>query len=292
MYKDDGFTKEDSDMLANSEPVVLVGRGGSGTRLLSQLALSLGVFLGNKLNESLDSEEWVEDIYRLAISATSAQGIESGAAPERFWIRQIRKRAKAILRAAHKSHTEIWGWKLPETILALPQILKAFPNAYVIHLVRHPLTSSWRRTHMTSRTDNPIGRAVLAAAYKACGFDPENIDRDEPYIHNVLTWTYQVQQAYDVLNSMVRPGRMLYLRYEDICDSASAVRDRMSGFLGLGTAGTTCPVEIHPERITAMPEHTPETAQAWSISGEVATRLGYEYNPLPAKAKHGTGRQQ
>lgn len=267
MYEDndDCFTEEVSDMLANSEPVIIVGRGGSGTRLLSQLALSTGVFLGNKLNVSLDSEEWVEDIYKLAISATSTTGIESGSEQERYWLRQLRKRAATILRDADRSHKDIWGWKLPETILALPQILKAFPNAYVIHLVRHPLTSSWRRTHMTSRINNPIGRAVLTAAYKAYGFDPKNIDRDESYFHNVITWTYQVQQAYEVLNSMARSDRILYFRYEDICDSASEARDRMSDFLGISSTKTTLSVEINPGRINEAPANSPETEKGWLI---------------------------
>jgi hypothetical protein len=42
-----------SDALALSQPVILLGRGGSGTRLLAQLALSVGAFLGNELNAAM-----------------------------------------------------------------------------------------------------------------------------------------------------------------------------------------------------------------------------------------------
>lgn len=283
MYEDGEafYTEKVLNTFANSEPVILIGRGGSGTRLLSQLALSSGVFLGSKLNVSLDSEEWVEDIYKLVISATSATGIKSGSEQECYWIKQLRKRAATILRTGERSYKDIWGWKLPETILALPQVLKAFPNAYVIHLVRHPLTSSWRRTHMTSRISNPIGCAVLTAAYKAYGFDPANMDEDESYFHNVITWTYQVQQAYDVLNSWARSDRILYLRYEDICESEFETQVRMSDFLGLGDVKPTIPVEIDSGRINKAPAISPETEKAWLICGELATRLGYEYDVPP-----------
>ena len=49
-------------------PVVLLGRGGSGTRVLSQIAQQMGIFLGNDINVSGDSVEWVGPIYDLAVA--------------------------------------------------------------------------------------------------------------------------------------------------------------------------------------------------------------------------------
>ena len=289
MYEDndeDWFTDDVSDMLANCTPVILVGRGGSGTRLLSQLVFSTGVFLGNELNVSFDSEEWIEDIYNLAIRTMSTTGIESESDEERYWIRRLRKRAATILRNAGRRPEDCWGWKLPETILILPLVLKAFPNAYVIHFVRHPLTSSWRRTHMTSRLDNPIGRAVLPAAYQAYGFELEKIECDEPYFHNLITWTYQVQQAYEILGNRARPDRILHLRYEDICDNPADVQDRVVDFLGLTPPKIDCAIKINPERINELPDYDPNIEKAWLICGEVASRFGYEYGLKPVQIKH------
>jgi hypothetical protein len=61
------------DLLRFDKPVILLGRGGSGTRLLAQLALSVGVFLGNELNASHDSVEWVETLYDLAVEPVTGE---------------------------------------------------------------------------------------------------------------------------------------------------------------------------------------------------------------------------
>ena len=58
---------EDEAEVAASQPVILIGRGGGGTRLLSEMVQSLGFFLGNQLNVSCDSVEWVDKFYELAI---------------------------------------------------------------------------------------------------------------------------------------------------------------------------------------------------------------------------------
>ncbi len=271
------FNEDISYLFANSDPVILVGRGGSGTRLLSQLALSIGVFLGNKLNISLDSEEWVEDIYKLAIGVTSTTEIDTQFKSIDYWVQQLQKRAATILKDGCRSPKDLWGWKLPETILALPQVLKAFPNAYVIHLVRHPLTNSWRRTHRTSRTNNPVGLAVLEAAYQTYGIEPDNIHKDDPYFRNVITWTYQVKQAYKVLNNREHTNRNLIVRYEDICDSATREQEKITKFLRIKHTQTSSLPEIDSARINPMPTKDSKTEKAWLICRDIATKLGYKY---------------
>jgi hypothetical protein len=83
-----------ADPIARSEPVILLGRGGSGTRLLAQLALSTGMFVGNKLNTSHDSVEWVETVYDLAIEAVT-EGVASGSARP---LGPVRKLSNRLLR--------------------------------------------------------------------------------------------------------------------------------------------------------------------------------------------------
>lgn len=46
------------------QPVVLLARGGSGSRLLSWLAADAGVFLGNEINISCDALELVQPLYK------------------------------------------------------------------------------------------------------------------------------------------------------------------------------------------------------------------------------------
>jgi Sulfotransferase family len=260
--------------LAHSQPVILLGRGGSGTRLLAQLALSIGTFLGNELNASHDSVEWVEMLYDLAVEAVTA-GVASGSARDLYWYRRLRGRASEILARGRCDPTSLWGWKLPETMLMLPQALRAFPRARVVHLVRHPVTSALRRTHLTSRLDNPVGRAVLPAAYRACGLDPDNIERDEPYIHNAVTWVYQVGGVVDTLRSISPTEGWLQFRYEDICANPAEAQKRLTAFLE-AAAPIRGPPEINLSRTADFRANDSKTENIWSICGGLALELGYK----------------
>jgi hypothetical protein len=263
-----------SDPLALSQPVILLGRGGSGTRLLAQLALSIGAFLGNELNASHDSVEWVETLYDLAVE-TVAGDIASGSARDLYWQSQLRRRASEILATGRRDPTCLWGWKLPETMLTLPHALRAFPRARVVHLVRHPVTIALRRTHITSRLDNPVGRAVLPAAYRACGFDMDNIELDEPYIHNALSWAYQVGGVLGTLQSMLPAQGCLQIRYEDICAAPDEAQKKLTAFLGVPVPITE-PPEIDARRTGDYRAEDDKAKKIWSICGELAFELGYD----------------
>ena len=269
-----GGSYNEPDPLAHSQPVILLGRGGSGTRLLAQLALSVGTFLGNELNSSQDSVEWVETLYDLAVEVVTI-GVASGSARDLYWHRRLRHLASEILARGCCDPVSLWGWKLPETMLMLPQAVRAFPRARVVHLVRHPVTSALRRTHLTSRVDNPVGRAVLAAAYRACGFDADNIERDEPYIHNAVTWVYQVGGVLDTLRSTSLTEGWLQLRYEEICTNPVEAQKRLAAFLG-NTAPMTCPPEIDLSRTADFRANDSTTENIWSICGGLALELGYK----------------
>jgi hypothetical protein len=262
------------DTIAHSQPVILLGRGGSGTRLLAQLALSVGAFLGNELNASQDSVEWVETLYDLAVEAVTI-GVESGSARDLYWQRRQRHLASEILARGCCDPARLWGWKLPETMLMLPQAVRAFPQARVVHLVRHPVTSALRRTHLTSRMNNPVGRAVLAAAYRACGLDADNIERDEPYIHNAVTWVYQVGGVLDTLRSTSLTKGWLQLRYEEICANPVEAQKKLAAFLGTA-ASMTRPPEIDISRTGDFRADDKKMKRIWSICGGLALKLGYE----------------
>jgi hypothetical protein len=263
-----------SDPLALSQPVILLGRGGSGTRLLAQLALSVGAFLGNELNASHDSVEWVETLYDLAVEAVTGD-IASNSARELYWQSRLRHRASEILAVGRRNPAVLWGWKLPETMLTLPHALRAFPQARVVHLVRHPVTSALRRTHITSRMDNRVGRAVLPSAYRACGLDPDNIELDEPYIHNAVSWAYQVGGILGTLRSTPPASGCLQFRYEEICAAPDEAQKRLTAFLGVSVPITE-PPEIDTRRTGGYRAKDDKAKKIWSICGALAFELGYE----------------
>ena len=255
-------------------PIILIGRGGSGTRLLSQLVQSGGVFLGNKLNVSFDSQEWPAVLYPLSLEATALSAADQATrAP--YWRTRLRQLAKQIIAESDRKAGQPWGWKLPETILALPHVLRSFPQARIVHIVRHPVTSSLRRTHRTSRPDDVIGRFVLPAGYFACGRDLSMLKRDEPYIHNAVSWAYQIRKALDALAADAPSS--ITIRYEDLCRSPAEIAERLSRFLGVDLVSTVGAIEIDGAR-TGPSHFDPVKAEmVWSICGPAAAALGYDF---------------
>jgi hypothetical protein len=251
--------------------VVFTGRGGSGTRLLSQLADEVGVFLGNAINRSGDSIEWVDLVYRLAIAAAVSPELPTGT---RFR-ETIRAEAARILAAAGVPGPPLWGLKLPEAMLILPLLVDAFPRARVVHMTRHPIASALRRTHMTSRLNNAIGGATLPNAYRYVNRDVAAIRRDEPYLHNACTWNYQVRRVVEYGRASLGPERYLELRYEDVCADPAAGIARLRGFLGAPSGGRAGSVKVDPSRMGDWNPGDPRVATIWSICGEAAAMLGY-----------------
>jgi hypothetical protein len=265
----------EAPVLPDAPPIVLIGRGGSGTRLLSAAARRIGVNLGERLNVSGDSMDWSELVYALALRKLAA-GRDRGDGP-------LRLQAHAASLFAHQMESVGaggWGWKLPETLLILPEVCDAFPDARFIHLLRHPVTSALRRTHKTSRMDNEIGRAVLAAAYASAGRPPGKVGKDPDYLRNAYTWLYQVGQAAEFCRRSLGPGRFLEMRYEDLCARPAESQARLAGYLGVDAAEALAAEDIDPARAGRIARGDARAEEVWALTAPLARRLGYAFSDV------------
>ena len=255
--------------------VIFTGRGGSGTRLLSQLADAAGIFIGNYRNKSDDSIEWVDLIYRIAVETGAGQDLPRGSA----YRSEIRATASAILGRARSPISPPWGLKLPEAMLVLPLLIDAFPRARVVHLTRHPVSSSLRRTHMTSRLSNPVGAVALPAAYRYSKRDPALIAVDEPYLHNACSWNFQVSRIVRYGRDVLGGDRYLEIAYEDVCADPSRIAAAVRSFLRCATEprATTLPVDL--TRSGGWDATDPRVDLIWRLCGETAALLGYARQP-------------
>ncbi|MEX0343970.1 MAG: sulfotransferase [Rhizobiaceae bacterium] len=253
-------------------PVLPVGRGGSGTRLISEMFSRSGIFLGNRLNATADSVEWVDLIYEMAIARARKE--KEFALDSRSWSALLLDKARDVLVAGNFHQGARWGWKLPETMVVLPEVVEVFDQAKVIHLVRHPVSSSLRRTHMTSRTDNPVGSAVLEAAYNHSGLDPAQIADDEAYFHNAVTWRYQVERVMRFGRDILMPDRYLEVRYEDLCADPQKTCRLVTSFAGIGFREVPLP-EINPNRMRHYESGDERADVVWKICGDLGAQLGY-----------------
>lgn len=253
-----------------SRPVVATGRGGSGTRLLSLALQEHDLFLGNLLNESEDSVEWVDLIYELAVKKLTHL-----LPPTAHWQQELTACAIDILAKGQWRPTQSWGWKLPETMLILPEVAHAFSDAQIIHLIRHPIDTCLRRTHVTSRMDNRVGTATLKAAYEELHWDRDP-GEDADYLRNAASWVYQVSR---VMHFGRRLGRRRYLeiKYEDVCTNPQAASDMIAAFLGKPAVTTGLAQVIDTTRRRQWDKGDERTAEVWAICEKTATALGYRF---------------
>jgi hypothetical protein len=251
--------------------VLFTGRGGSGTRLLSQLADDLGIFIGNHVNRSGDSIEWVQPVYRMAINAAASLELPSGSQ----YRDALRDTAARVLATARTRASPLWGLKLPETMLVLPLFIDAFPQTKVVHLTRHPVPSSLRRTHMTSRLNTAIGAATLPNAYRYSNRSIDSIATDAPYLHNACSWNHQVGRVVRYGRGSLSPEQYLEVRYEDVCADPATSVARVRSFLGCGSEARAGSVAVDASRMGAWDARDARVETIWAICGESAALLDY-----------------
>jgi glycosyltransferase involved in cell wall biosynthesis len=258
-----------SDLL--DEPIIIIGRGGSGTRLLSRLIQDIGIFLGNDLNESEDSEEWVRPIYDMVINKKSLNSQSFGKKEKE----ELRLNALNVLSRKGVENFKRWGFKLPETMLCLPELLDAFPKAKVIHLTRHPITLSLRRTHMTSRLDNKVGVSVLQQAYSQKGLDFAEASSQSDEINNALSWDFQLTKVMGEAKALLTENNYIVVSFEAICDNHHQVRSKLYDFLGVMNNDITDTLDIEKNRANYFETDSKYYDAVWNICSETAKKLGY-----------------
>ncbi len=255
------------------QPIILISRGGSGSRLLSYMVEDAGVFLGNELNGAGDSLELVIPFYRAITEKfrCRADWQKKQSVP--------RIKAAAALMINDLPEDRAWGFKLPESILLLPELIAAFPKATYIHLVRDPQTTCLRRTHMTARLDNHIGRITLPLAYDYFNINRSQILHDNPAEHMAYTTMHQLELVEDI-KIRIPKQRFLLIRFENLIAKPQVEMTRLCNWLKVGQKAhrkegwidihrATNPKTVYPESVVTNVKH---------MLVDLRRRLNYENN--------------
>ena len=189
-------------MLASS-PVAVGGVGGSGTRVVTQILLELGFYMGHDLNVACDNlwftflfkrprwfAESVADNHqtvlkgfqlfdklmtgRLSLSLDDLQFIFRAAVaaeqvrlPHRQKIAWVVRRLQKMSQARSIDYTKYigWGWKEPNTHLYLRYLPQYFERPKYIHLLRHGLDMAYSKNK--HQLDNWAAIFGLNSTYSA-----------------------------------------------------------------------------------------------------------------------------
>lgn len=201
--------------------ITVIGRGHSGTRAMSQTLHDSGVYMGEPLNESWDLIP-PEDMYEACrvlgrrvkwkgeLEWDWSELLEDEIDPE--FTRLIHSFLKTVL----SSQAPMRGWKIPETTLVYPWIVRMYPEMRYIFWIRNP-------------RDCILGSHVTDDLHD---FTIDYPETDNERLRRAISWKYQ----YDLVKAVPRPQHWIEIRLEDFVLKQDETLARLEDFLGIRMA--------------------------------------------------------
>lgn len=199
--------------------IIVIGRGHSGTRAISHTLIASGVFMGRVINESGDMLP-PEDLYD-ACRVMAKYVVHLGNNEWDFSALHhipidsafdflVKRYLRHVL-----ARSEPRGWKLPETTLIYPWIVRMFPDAHYIIWVRDP-------------RDCILG-AHLTDDLADFGVPYARPPDGDVLMMRAISWKYQ----RDIIRATPPPARKVELRFEDFVLKQEETLARLEAFLGI-----------------------------------------------------------
>jgi len=198
--------------------ITIIGRGHSGTRAMSHTLSASGVYMGEPLNSSWDllpAEPLYEACRVFARHVRHLGGMRWDFSrvlamdPEPAFVELVEEFLKTVL----ASKAEHRGWKLPETTLIFPWIVKMYPDNHYIFWYRDP-RDNILGGHLTDDLSD------FGVAYEATS---------DPLLRRAISWKYQAA----IVRATPRPAKSLRIRFEDYVLEQDRVLAEVSGFVGI-----------------------------------------------------------
>lgn len=262
--------------LHEERPVVLMGRGHSGTRVLAYAVQSLGVDLGFAMHTGRGDPD--DERFRKGLGK-AARKWDAPAHPKDRDLRSLKK-LFARWRAEHVTG-DPWGWKYPESYLLVSQVHRMFPRAMHVHIVRDGRDLAFKH-HRTSEPSTTLGNKLLK---KIGALD------DPPHLRAAKSWAYQVELYRDVAAKMIPREQVLEVTFEGLCANPIEETERIGAFLGLpmdDAARAFMGGFINPKKIAQHRNEDPsKIAEVEAAIGDTLRAFGYETGAPRAGAVSG-----
>jgi Sulfotransferase family len=201
--------------------ITIIGRGHSGTRAISHTLQVSGVFMGALLNESgdmLPPDDLYEACRVMAKYVVYKGGLEWDFTPlhtmpiDPAFTRLVESYLAQVL----ERNTELKGWKLPETTLIYPWIVRMFPEIRYIHWVRDP-RDSIMGAHLTDDL------ADFSVPYDKT---------DDLRQRRAISWKYQ----REIVKATPAPRYTMAVRFEDFVFRQEETLRKLEAYLGFPLA--------------------------------------------------------
>ncbi len=235
--------------------VTIIGRGHGGTRAMSHTLSESGVYMGGTLNKSGDLIP-PEDMYEACrVMARHVKHLgeynwdfsalhEMPVDPE--WTQLINSYLESVL----NSDAQNRGWKIPETTLVYPWIVRMFPDIKYIYWIRDP------RDSITG------GHKTDDIAHFNVPYTPTDNLRER----RSISWKYQSE----IYKTTPQPKNLIEVKFEDFVLRQEETLTRLEAFLGIPLAR----IEVRPESIGRWRTDTEQNN--FPCFQEELTKYGYK----------------
>lgn len=210
--------------------VTIIGRGHGGTRAISHTLSESSVYMGAQLNPSSDLVP-ADDMYEAC--RVMSHNVEYLGDMKWDFSKlhnmpidpEFTRLVESYLASVLSSDAVNKGWKLPETVLVYPWIIRMFPEAYYIHWTRDP-------------RDSILGGHVTddLADFHIPYDHTDNIRR-----RRAISWKYQ----REIVKATPPPKHTIEVRFEDFVLDQEATLAKIEEFLGIPLAK----IEVRPEAV-------------------------------------------
>jgi hypothetical protein len=201
--------------------ITVIGRGHSGTRAISHTLYTSNVYMGNMLNASGDllPPQAMYNACRVIARYVRWEGglnwdfsaLHTVEIPTEF-TDLLHEYLKSVLNDKSKHR----GWKIPETTLIYPWLVRLYPDIRYIFWIRNP-----RDCILGHHLTDDIGR-----------FGIEYPKTDDVRLSRAISWKYQL----DIVKATPRPAHWIEVRFEDFVLKQEETLKRLEDFLGIPLA--------------------------------------------------------
>ena len=210
--------------------ITVIGRGHSGTRAMSHTLSASDVFMGEPLNKSgdlLPPQAMYEACRVFARNVQWKGGLEwdwSAANSMEIPV-EFADLIQQYLITVRQSTSQHKGWKIPETTLCFPWIVRMFPDIKYIFWIRNPRDCILGR-HLTDNLND---------------FGMQYASTDDVRLCRAISWMYQ----YKLVKATPRPKYWIEVRLEDFVLKQEETLARLEEFLGIKLAR----IDVNPEAV-------------------------------------------
>lgn len=198
--------------------ITVIGRGHSGTRAISHTLYASGVYMGKNLNPSGDliAPHAMYDACRIFgryVKWTGGLSWDFSAVHTMEIPDQFKRLLDIYLESVISHKKPLKGWKIPETTLVFPWIVRLYPEIEYIFWVRNPRDCILGNHKTDDMRDFGIQYPVT----------------DDERYRRAVSWKYQ----YDLVKSTPKPEKWIEVRFEDFVLQQENTLTRLEEFLSI-----------------------------------------------------------